>query len=426
MQQIIELQAFIIGRLVYCETSALDYAAIETSITLRYDVKKAAVSAPMLYTEVLFLSSNMMHYRLRLGYGQTERASDRARSLEPVQCSLQALSNIILTTIEVYFPITRSLARSPVWPCGRSVARTLVSLTRQSLSRLNACQSNQAVAQSLVSLAIQSLSRSHACQSGQAVAQSLARFERTMSTTLYHYTSIDDYRAIRRSGLIFADGGIAGVGVYLTELPPTAGCIQISAIRRCGEQRQLSFFSSMRALRLGRENARGAAFQIGAMEEVELDTCQPNSLTDGLVLPRSGAVGYDENAICHSTEVHPAEIRTSISPSSAVGLIMTSALSNYATEAVLKNELLLHEAVIKNDPEAVRKVLKEPLDINSRNNVNIFVALGFNNRRVCFAYPVSPPPALVHHTTEENNNTTMHTRDKVKTDRRVKFQDIPT
>nr|CAD7392651.1 unnamed protein product [Timema cristinae] len=32
--------------------------------------------------------------------------------------------------------------------------------------------------------------------------------------------------------------------------------------------------------------------------------------------------------------VHPTEIRTSISPSSAVELITTSALANYATEAV--------------------------------------------------------------------------------------------
>jgi len=38
--------------------------------------------------------------------------------------------------------------------------------------------------------------------------------------------------------------------------------------------------------------------------------------------------------------------------------------------AVLKNDLLLHEAVIKNDAEAVEEVLKEPLDVNSRNNVS--------------------------------------------------------
>ncbi|XP_060851958.1 ankyrin repeat and death domain-containing protein 1A-like [Rhopalosiphum padi] len=38
------------------------------------------------------------------------------------------------------------------------------------------------------------------------------------------------------------------------------------------------------------------------------------------------------------------------------------------TSNVLKNELLLHEAVIKNDPDAVKRVIKEPLDVNSRNN----------------------------------------------------------
>ncbi|XP_068082539.1 ankyrin repeat and death domain-containing protein 1A-like [Anabrus simplex] len=37
-------------------------------------------------------------------------------------------------------------------------------------------------------------------------------------------------------------------------------------------------------------------------------------------------------------------------------------------ENVLKNELLLHEAVIKNDAEAVRRALKDPLNIDSRNN----------------------------------------------------------
>nr|CAD7407193.1 unnamed protein product [Timema poppensis] len=36
-----------------------------------------------------------------------------------------------------------------------------------------------------------------------------------------------------------------------------------------------------------------------------------------------------------TTPVHPTEIRTSISPSSAVELHTTSALANYATEAVL-------------------------------------------------------------------------------------------
>ncbi|ERL84740.1 hypothetical protein D910_02165 [Dendroctonus ponderosae] len=35
---------------------------------------------------------------------------------------------------------------------------------------------------------------------------------------------------------------------------------------------------------------------------------------------------------------------------------------------IQRNDLLLHEAVIKNDTDGVRKILKEPVDINSRNN----------------------------------------------------------
>ncbi|XP_066137418.1 ankyrin repeat and death domain-containing protein 1A-like isoform X1 [Euwallacea fornicatus] len=35
---------------------------------------------------------------------------------------------------------------------------------------------------------------------------------------------------------------------------------------------------------------------------------------------------------------------------------------------IQRNDLLLHEAVIKNDTDGVKKVLKEPVDINSRNN----------------------------------------------------------
>nr|CAD7401308.1 unnamed protein product [Timema cristinae] len=41
-----------------------------------------------------------------------------------------------------------------------------------------------------------------------------------------------------------------------------------------------------------------------------------------------------ENHLGKTTPVHPTEIRTSISPSSAVGLNTTSALANYATETV--------------------------------------------------------------------------------------------
>jgi len=38
--------------------------------------------------------------------------------------------------------------------------------------------------------------------------------------------------------------------------------------------------------------------------------------------------------------------------------------------SVLKNDLLLHEAVIKNEADTVRKVLKETVDVDSRNNVS--------------------------------------------------------
>lgn len=37
---------------------------------------------------------------------------------------------------------------------------------------------------------------------------------------------------------------------------------------------------------------------------------------------------------------------------------------------IQRNDLLLHEAVIKNDTDGVRKILREPCDINSRNNVS--------------------------------------------------------
>lgn len=36
----------------------------------------------------------------------------------------------------------------------------------------------------------------------------------------------------------------------------------------------------------------------------------------------------------------------------------------------LKNEYQLYEAVIKNDADAVRKVLKETVDVNTKNNVS--------------------------------------------------------
>lgn len=44
----------------------------------------------------------------------------------------------------------------------------------------------------------------------------------------------------------------------------------------------------------------------------------------------------------------------------------------YTFFSVLKNDLLLHEAVIKNEADTVRKVLKETVDVDSRNNVSHF------------------------------------------------------
>lgn len=37
---------------------------------------------------------------------------------------------------------------------------------------------------------------------------------------------------------------------------------------------------------------------------------------------------------------------------------------------IQRNDLILHEAVIKNDTDTVRRILREPVDINSRNNVS--------------------------------------------------------
>lgn len=37
----------------------------------------------------------------------------------------------------------------------------------------------------------------------------------------------------------------------------------------------------------------------------------------------------------------------------------------------IQNELILHEAVIKNDVDAVKAIMKEPVDVNFRNNVSV-------------------------------------------------------
>nr|CAD7452117.1 unnamed protein product [Timema tahoe] len=54
-----------------------------------------------------------------------------------------------------------------------------------------------------------------------------------------------------------------------------------------------------------------------------------------MVKDRSGEISHwGKIAVVKDRSVHPTEIRTSISPSSAVELNTTSALANYATEAV--------------------------------------------------------------------------------------------
>lgn len=52
--------------------------------------------------------------------------------------------------------------------------------------------------------------------------------------------------------------------------------------------------------------------------------------------------------------------------------------------SVLKNDLLLHEAVIKNEADTVRKVLKETVDVDSRNNVSYEKYLRDKNKYVTF------------------------------------------
>nr|CAD7203310.1 unnamed protein product [Timema douglasi] len=61
------------------------------------------------------------------------------------------------------------------------------------------------------------------------------------------------------------------------------------------------------------------------MRKVELEEVNPHL--------RGGRV---ENHLGKTPPVHPTEIRTSISPSSAVELNTTSALANYATEAAVE------------------------------------------------------------------------------------------
>nr|CAD7257935.1 unnamed protein product [Timema shepardi] len=74
----------------------------------------------------------------------------------------------------------------------------------------------------------------------------------------------------------------------------------------------------------------GSIFDTGTFHfRVELKEVNPH-LHEGRV----------ENHLGKTTPVHPTEIRTSISPSSAVELNTTSALANYATEAAQKSDTL--------------------------------------------------------------------------------------
>nr|CAD7432473.1 unnamed protein product [Timema monikensis] len=69
------------------------------------------------------------------------------------------------------------------------------------------------------------------------------------------------------------------------------------------------------------------AVDIRRIGKVELEEVNPHL--------RGGRV---ENHLGTPPPVHPTEIRTSISPSSAVGLNTTSALANYATEAAASRQ----------------------------------------------------------------------------------------
>lgn len=58
------------------------------------------------------------------------------------------------------------------------------------------------------------------------------------------------------------------------------------------------------------------------------------------------------------------------SSKSGCTLIIPTAEELEKRAIVQRNDLILHEAVIKNDTESVRKILKEPIEVNSRNNVS--------------------------------------------------------
>lgn len=53
----------------------------------------------------------------------------------------------------------------------------------------------------------------------------------------------------------------------------------------------------------------------------------------------------------------------------------------------IQNELILHEAVIKNDVDAVKAIMKEPVDVNFRNNVSIGTQYFGNSCVQTFFFP---------------------------------------
>nr|CAD7601549.1 unnamed protein product [Timema genevievae] len=111
--------------------------------------------------------------------------------------------------------------------------------------------------------------------------------------------------------------------------------------------------------------------------------------------------GRVENHLGKTTPAHPTEIRTSISPSSAVELNTTSALANYATEAAR----LLLDSLSRRSNKLADQESKEPVLLHHRDRFGCIVfrseALGFGqtDKRVSerasersLARPVWPSP----------------------------------
>ncbi|XP_050304038.1 ankyrin repeat and death domain-containing protein 1A-like isoform X3 [Anthonomus grandis grandis] len=65
----------------------------------------------------------------------------------------------------------------------------------------------------------------------------------------------------------------------------------------------------------------------------------------------------------------PSHVQYISCPNRTMSASPTSTPEELERRALIqRNDLLLHEAVIKNDAEGVRRILREPVDINSRNN----------------------------------------------------------